>query len=244
MRFFVGEYPYSLSIISGVQRAYTMEENLDTDAIIDYSGNDAHGTPTGISKVNSKFPNKKAVQFNGDGGKIDFNAVLSLPTSFAIAVWFKRIGNSGGSSGSSLHVLLNNLNGKSEQHLSVDSDGSSARTRITGYASKAIVDASGWNFIVYEWNGTQTRTYVNCVSGTARSEATISADTNNLVIGRLSLNYYYTNGICAGITVYNSLTALQKSQLRSYYGDPTIERGKVHVLSEPSNNLIGRGLIN
>ena len=178
-----------------------LDESTGTGAyLLDSSGSNNNGTPTGTTYVNGKVGGARS--FNGSSNYISIgsNTNLSPTSQVTVAAWIKS-----DSAISSTETIYDRLNSTQGYGLYINASGQAVFS-INGGSSTAVsslrVDDQAWHHIVGRYNsaegGTQeVRIYVNGVeSGTGDYSTAISYSTEpRNQIGRMGTGSYFGGSI-------------------------------------------------
>lgn len=179
------------------------ESGATVNDISKYANN---GTITNATWADGKL--NKGISFDGTNDYIDLTSVISVPNAFTICCWWKRLGDSGGSSDSEYHMIFKAINGEANTYLVVSKSGITVKFYFEGdgnkMASNVINDVSIFNHIGATWDGSKLLVYVNGKSGAPKSVTSpIASGTTVPKIGIYATNYYNANGIIDDLRVYN-----------------------------------------
>ncbi len=140
----------------------------------------------------------------------------TTPTGLTVLIWFKRLGNSGGSGNATYHQLVGGINGDSDQGVNIVADGTGLYPILAGVAApQTISDPTSFNQVGVKWNGTNMTPFVNGVFGTSVAAAPLGSGVTTLRMGWLNSTIYITNGIMGEILIY--IRAFTASEIQHNY---------------------------
>lgn len=227
-----------INVIAGVVGAWMMNEALAADAVVDYSGNGNHGTPTDTTVVDGKYAGTKARSLDGiddnvllvPNSMLDFGVEARVfefwffrtipPASTEKIVWFYESGIA-----QSAGVML-----LSDGKLRYYPDGSS-----NVYSAILTSLSETWIHAVLVYDGSDGRWYINGEPSGGITTTTVRDFIScGVVFGagyRDDTEVFdsHFSGKLSHIHMYNNLSADEISNLFNNFGDPSLEQGKVLV---------------
>lgn len=215
----------------GVTLALNMDELSATDAVADYSGGAKPGTPTGTTIVDSKFTQRKARNFADAGSKVLSAFRLNAVTAFSIEFWMRPH-----TLNASTRYLLDSGWATNGSFIVYHPSATQIQVYLKNNAGSAQAAALSsivtdtWFHVVVTWDGVNIVIYRNATAAAPIALGGTVTNPADLTIG-LGGGAKYDGDLCCLRYYSVVLTQAQVTKLANNYGDPTIEPGKVVLVS-------------
>lgn len=221
-------------VIDGVVGAWCMNEPLETDEVVDYSGNGNDGTPTGTTVVEGRFG--KARTF-GASDKVTVNDadILDVTSAFTISAW---VDLPAVEEQTALYPTLISKDDTGERtwFMCVTGAYQSCRIYVGGVAKSVTpitsIDNIGWCLVTLVYDGAYLKYYLNgvldCVPLAVSGSVDITTAPVRFGTGLDSGSSRFQKGAVDEVLICNQAFAPANIlNIYNYYGDPTLEAGKV-----------------
>lgn len=226
-----------IDIISDVTGAWLMDENNETDLVIDSSGQEHDGTPTGTSVIPGVFEGKNARNFNGSGEGITIgHSDIFDVQSFSLSLWFNAtlVSNS---------LFANGGYGFGGFHLGLGGSGSvfieacvgSAWTTEQVYGStQPLNDGFFHSVVLVIYSNHTVSFYIDGVydGGGVLSDDIFYTGSSSVYIAQREFpsSELWFKGVIDETIFYNqTLSSAKIENINAHYGDSTLEESKLLI---------------
>ena len=223
-----------IDILSSVVLAYPFSNGAGS-SVTDFSGFNNTGTLQGApswttGKYGYGLSLNNATSDYISAANTSSIDVLAAPLSVSAWVHFNS------TSTANPYVLCKNLDSAATIQYAIYWDIANKRLNIYLDGAVRAISASnsvlpgGWTHVGFAWNGSHVQCFVNgSASGSAGAYSGSLTSRPNMAIGRRN-NAGYVYGLIDEVNILKAaLNSSQFLNLASYYGDPTLEAGKILI---------------
>lgn len=191
--------------------------------VYDLSGNRNTGTLTNMAfppTITSGWnPGKfgSALAFDGvSASVVTSDLVVSTPVALTALAWWRRTGNSGGST-NDYHIIIRSINGYALNQVLVSKNGDTLYALVYDTATRqdtfTIPNVNEWHQIGMMWNGSLVFAILDGILSASPTAATgvLASGSTALFMGRTG-GTYYTNGLIDLPCIWNRALSAQEVQ--------------------------------
>ena len=176
--------------------------------LIDSSGNDNHGVIVGDPTQDVGIFNN-AMEFDGDGDRIDYGTNFDLPTMFTVELWVK----------SDVYGVVDYVIWRNDDRPGIRMASNRWQFLVDGnngnlFYSSSNVTIGVWTHLALTFDGTTGRGYVNGTEENSKNDSTYTQGTIFRIGGDGNVDRYF-HGSIDEVRIYNQ--ALSSAEIQQHY---------------------------